>query len=199
VVAAARRLFAEQGYAATGTTAIVTAAGVGTRGALYHHFEDKEALFAEVFAEISAELAEEIARRADLDHVDPLEALRRRLVTFLQCIAENREAQRLLLDGPVVLGWQRFRALETAHGLRGIESTLARAAELGIIGTPPATLGSLVLAVVDEAAMTVATAEAPEAVCTDAGEAVSRLLWGLRIDRGSGADAGSPELLRGRI
>src|SRR5579883_1565213 len=146
VVDAARRLFAERGYAGTGTTAIVTVAGVGTRGALYHHFEDKEALFAEVFADITAELAEEVARRAELDGIDPLEALRRRVVTFLVCVAENREAQRLLLDGPVVLGWKRFRELEATHGLRPVEGFLERAASLGIVAPPPPGLATLVLA-----------------------------------------------------
>ena len=57
IVATARRLFAERGYFSTGTTEIVVEAGVGTRGALYHHFEDKEALFAAVLEELEADLA----------------------------------------------------------------------------------------------------------------------------------------------
>ncbi|HZU80559.1 MAG TPA: TetR family transcriptional regulator [Acidimicrobiales bacterium] len=197
VVDAARRLFAERGYAGTGTTAIVTVAGVGTRGALYHHFEDKEALFAEVFAEVTRELGEEVERRADLHGIDPLEALRRRVVTFLECVTDHPEVRRLLLDGPVVLGWKRFRELESAHGLRSFEAFLHDAAALGIVDQPPRALATLLLAVVDEAAMTVAASERPDAACADMSLACSRLLDGLRIDdRPGGVEAPAQE--RGR-
>ena len=56
LIAAARGLFLGRGYANTGTPEIVAAAGL-TRGALYHHFADKTALFAEVFETVEAELA----------------------------------------------------------------------------------------------------------------------------------------------
>ena len=181
VVDAARRLFAEHGYAGTGTHAIVTAAGVGTRGALYHHFEDKEALFAEVFAAVTTELADEIERRADLHGVDPLEALTRRLRTFLTCVADNSEAQRVLLDGPVVLGWERFRDLECTYGLRPIERLLTQAAEAGLVAPPSRALAALVLATVDEAAMSVAAASDKRAACHQFGDALATVLDGLRV------------------
>ncbi len=64
LVEAARILFAERGYAGVGTEEIVRAAGV-TRGALYHHFDDKRELFAAVYERIEAELAERIVNRYD--------------------------------------------------------------------------------------------------------------------------------------
>ena len=60
LVAAARRLFAAEGYAEVGTERIVQAAGV-TRGALYHQFADKADLFATVFEEVEAELTQRLA------------------------------------------------------------------------------------------------------------------------------------------
>jgi len=75
LVDAARTLFTEQGYAATGTEEIVAAARV-TRGALYHHFHDKSDLFHAVMEQIAREVAE---RRRTLPPGHPVAAPRRRL------------------------------------------------------------------------------------------------------------------------
>lgn len=64
LVTAARELFAAQGYGATSTEAILAAAGV-TRGALYHHFADKQALFAAVCEDLHAEAEQMIEADAD--------------------------------------------------------------------------------------------------------------------------------------
>ena len=57
LIFAARELFVEKGYFSTGTEEIVAAAGAGTRGALYHHFADKRALFVAVFESVEEDLA----------------------------------------------------------------------------------------------------------------------------------------------
>ena len=62
-VATARRLFSEKGYFATGTTEIVREAGVGTRGALYHHFTNKESLFLAVLEEVEVDLGAKVGVR----------------------------------------------------------------------------------------------------------------------------------------
>ena len=57
LISAARSLFASQGYPATGTEQIVAESGVGTRGALYHHFAGKRELFLAVFDQVQTDLA----------------------------------------------------------------------------------------------------------------------------------------------
>ena len=74
LVDAARKLFTEQGYAATGTEEIVAAARV-TRGALYHHFHDKTDLFRAVMEQIAREVAERLID-AELSRPPPRPARR---------------------------------------------------------------------------------------------------------------------------
>ena len=90
LIAAARALFAERGYAGVGTEEIVRAAGV-TRGALYHHFEGKRELFEAVYERIEAELAERIAAGAlPANASSPLEAMRAGAEMFLARLAPSR-------------------------------------------------------------------------------------------------------------
>src|SRR5437016_5521869 len=81
LVAAARRLFAERGYAETPTGAVVEAAGV-TRGALYHHFRDKTALFRAVYEDLEGEVVARVV--AGIEGItDPLAMLHRGAEAFL--------------------------------------------------------------------------------------------------------------------
>src|SRR5947208_9897321 len=82
LVAAARELFAERGYAAVGTEEIVRAAGV-TRGALYHHFSGKKQLFQAVYEDVEQKLVERIAESAISSASDPLQALHAGAQAFL--------------------------------------------------------------------------------------------------------------------
>src|SRR3954464_13437532 len=96
LLAAARKLFGERGYAKVGTEEIVRAAGV-TRGALYHQFADKRELFAAVFEETEAELIAESARRA-ADAKDPVEALRGGFLGWLDACSEPGTQRIVLVD-----------------------------------------------------------------------------------------------------
>jgi AcrR family transcriptional regulator len=163
LVAAARRLFALRGYAAVGTEEIVRAAGV-TRGALYHHFSGKRHLFEAVYEQIEAELAERIASGALAAKAEaPLDAMRAGAEMFLQACTEP-EAQRIaLLDGPAVLGWDRWREIGAEHGLGLIEGTLQAAIEAGAIPQQPVRpLAHVLMGALDEAALLVSRAEDPE-------------------------------------
>ncbi|HEU5142199.1 MAG TPA: helix-turn-helix domain-containing protein, partial [Solirubrobacterales bacterium] len=121
---AARRLFAERGYAGVGTEEIVQAAGV-TRGALYHHFPGKRQLFDAVYEQLEIELAQRIAAGAlEAGAASPLEAMRAGAKMFLDACVEPEVQRIALLDGPSVLGWDRWREIGAEHGLGLIEATL---------------------------------------------------------------------------
>jgi AcrR family transcriptional regulator len=180
LIAAARALFAERGYAGVGTEEIVRAAGV-TRGALYHHFDDKRELFAAVYERVEIELAERIAAGALTGGAsDPLAAMRAGAEMFLQASTEP-EAQRIvLLDGPSVLGWDRWRAIAAEHGLGLVEATLAAAVEAGAIPEQPLRpLAHVLMGALDEAAMLVARADDPDLMRVQVGRTLDALLAGL--------------------
>jgi AcrR family transcriptional regulator len=181
LVATARRLFAAQGYLATGTEQIVAEAGVGTRGALYHHFEDKQDLFRAVFESVEGDLVNALAEQTEEATLD---SLRAGLHGFLRAAAGDPDVQQiLLLDGPSVLGWDQWRALEARYGLGAIRAQLEQAIGNGTVrATPIEPLAHLLLAVVDESALYVANAADRTAATRDALDALDRLLDGLRPD-----------------
>lgn len=180
LVSAARRLFAERGYAAVGTEEIVRAAGV-TRGALYHHFEGKRDLFEAVYVQIEKELAERIAAGALAANADsPLAAMRAGAEMFLQACTEP-EAQRIvLLDGPAVLGWDRWREIAAEYGLGLIEASLQAAIDAGAIAAQPVRpLAHVLMGALDEAAMLVGRAEDPERMRHEVGRTLDSLIEAL--------------------
>jgi AcrR family transcriptional regulator len=180
LVAAARPLFAERGYAEVGTEEIVRAAGV-TRGALYHHFTDKRQLFEAVYREVEAELAERIATGAlSEEAVDPLGAMRAGSAAFLQACTEPEVQQIALLDGPSVLGWDRWREIGAEHGLGLIEGTLQAAIDAGAIEDQPVRpLAHVLMGALDEAAMLVARAADPEAARAEVSRTLDALIAAL--------------------
>ncbi len=183
LIGAARTLFAERGYAAVGTEEIVRAAGV-TRGALYHHFDGKRELFEAVYEQIEAELAERIAAGALAANAgSPLEAMRAGADMFLQACTEP-EAQRIvLLDGPSVLDWDRWREIAAKHGLGLIEASLEAAIEAGAIAPQPVRpLAHVLMGALDEAAMLVARAEDPERMREEVGRTLDTLIGALSAE-----------------
>ena len=179
LISAARQLFVSKGYFATGTEEIVAKAGVGTRGALYHHFADKEDLFRAVFEQVQTDLASATIVN---DRDDALELLASALQQFLDASADNPDVQQILLiDGPAVLGWDQWRSLEAQYGLGVIMAMLdAAVAQKVIDHQPTAPLAHMLLAAVDEAALFIANAPDRRLAHTQAGQAVEALLGGLR-------------------
>ncbi len=140
----------------TSTPAVVKAAGV-TRGALYHHFEDKAALFAAVL-EREAEAVAAAVRRVDLTSTDPLERLMAGAAAYLGAMASDGRADLMLVQGPAVLGRAKMRAIEGRHGDATLADGLAEAAAAGALPAVPGDhLASLLGAMFERAALDVAS------------------------------------------
>jgi AcrR family transcriptional regulator len=154
LIRAARTLFARNGYAGVGTEEIVRRAGV-TRGALYHQFPAKEDLFLAVYEQVEQELTERVVGLLG-DIASPFAALRAGIRAFLEA-CRTPEVQRIvLIDGPAVLGWERWREVAERNGLGLMESAVRAAIEAGEIA-PLAVepLAHLLMGALDEAALLV--------------------------------------------
>lgn len=175
LVATARPLFAERGFAGVGTEEIVRAAGV-TRGALYHHFPAKRALFQAVYEAVEADLVERIAGAA-ASAGDPREALRAGAQAWLDA-CEDPAVQRIaLLDAPSVLGWERWREIGMEYGFGLVQGTLQAAMDAGALEPQPVRpLAHLILGALDEAAMLVARADDGGRTRREVGESLARFL-----------------------
>jgi AcrR family transcriptional regulator len=180
LVGAGRRLFAEHGFAAVGTEAIVAAAGV-TRGALYHQFADKTALFAEVVEAVEAEVARRLAAEvAAAGETDPVAVIRLAARAWLGTCVEPEVQRIVLIDGPSVLGWAHWRQVCQRHVFGLVQAMLAQAMAAGRIPTQPvAPLAHVFMGASDEAALYIAEAPDKTAARTDMTEALDLLILGI--------------------
>lgn len=181
LVDVAEKLFAEKGYAATSLDAIVAGARV-TKGALYHHFPGgKTDLFRAVLAEAQEEIGRRVAAAADAED-DPWAQLTAGCREFLVA-ATAPEIQRIVLvDGPAVLGWSEWRAMDEAASARHLAEALISLVEAGIIAAQPVQpLVHLLSGAMNEAALWLASSSRPEDL-TDTVAALQRMLQALRAD-----------------
>ena len=164
LIATARRLFAERGFAATSTEEILGEAGV-SRGALYHHFPSKTDLFRATFEAVEDDLtAQVLAAAAGSGETDPMRILELGFAAFLdQCV--NPEVQRIvMLDGPNVLGWDTWHELDERYAFGTLKTVLTVAAQLGRIEEAEVDpLANLLLGAIMQAGMVVARADDPVA------------------------------------
>src|SRR3954447_4413271 len=162
LVAAARDLFATDGYAATSLEAIVSACGV-TKGALYHHFAGKREIFEAVFRAEEQRTCDALVAAA-ARRSDPLDAIYAGCRTWLEVCLDPGVQRILLLDAPSVLGWERMREIEAEYGLALIKGGLRAAIAAGRIKRrDPDPLAHLLFGALCEGALFVARADDPPA------------------------------------
>jgi AcrR family transcriptional regulator len=175
LIETATRLFAERGYEDTSIEAVLAAAGV-SRGALYHHFAGKDALFEAVVENIengiTASLATELTASEDAVALVHAGAL-----AWIDLAADPVIQQVILTDAPSVLGWERWRAMNDKYAYEPTRAMLAAVADEGHL--PPELVDAfahMILAALDELALVVARAADREAAVADGKAAVRAFL-----------------------
>jgi AcrR family transcriptional regulator len=152
ILSAGRRLFGERGFAATTMDDIAKQARVA-KGAVYHHFATKEAVFEAVFDQVSCALVQEIDRAVRTEK-DVLAAMVAGTQHYFAACAKGPTGQIILRDGPAVLGWERWREIDAQHFGGKIPRALAAAMDAGLLARQPVEpLARLLLGAMTEAAV----------------------------------------------
>ena len=178
LIAAARPLFAAQGFAEAALETIVRAAGV-TRGALYHHFADKTELFAAVFEQVEAEVATRMGEAiAASNQTDPIEVMRLGADYWLDACSDPEVQRIVLVDAPAVLGWTRWTEIGNRYNIGLVRALLDNAVETGRIPPQPIEATALtMLGAMREVTLYVARADDTKG--KNAGAVMNRLIQAL--------------------
>jgi AcrR family transcriptional regulator len=175
LIEVATRLFAEHGYEGTSIESVLSAAGV-SRGALYHHFPGKEALFEAVVVAVSDQVTVKLTA-AVLGCTDPVDAMRTGALAWIELAADPVIQRVVLVDAPSVLGWERWRDMDGGRTLGALRAMLQAVSDSGRL--PPELVdpfSHMILAALDEIVLVVARADDPAAAVADGRMATEELL-----------------------
>ncbi|WP_067428747.1 TetR/AcrR family transcriptional regulator [Nocardioides jensenii] len=187
LVEAASELFTEHGYAATSLDSIVAAAQV-TKGALYHHYSGKQAVFEAVFERIETEAAASIAK-AVKGVKDPWRKASAGLRAFLDVVQDPTYRRVVIQEGPAVLGYERFREQEERSSFAIVLEVVNNVLSAGPweLDQPMIdTFSRIFFGALSSAGEGVAASDDPEAASARVEAAIGFMLMGLRslVDQG---------------
>lgn len=172
-----RRFFAERGFTGASAEEIVRAAGL-TRGALYHHFAGKQGLFEAVFEDLEAQAAARVTVAMERENT-PRAMAAEGVRAFLEICSDPDYREIVLLQGPIALGWQRWRELDQRY--LGTILTDRLTALLGGAGPHPIALTTAAFyGALTELALSIADADDPGQARDEAVRLIGAMLDGLR-------------------
>jgi AcrR family transcriptional regulator len=186
LIAAAAEAFAEYGFAATSITQIAAAARV-TKGAVYHHFSDKQSLFAAVMNQYN-EAAQQRVYEAIAEHPDDMwKAATAALEATLDVCADPVAGRLIYLEGPIGLGWRRWRESERQYTHRNIRQLLLSSIQAGIYpdDIPIEAMTQVMTGMITHAGIALAEASTRQrkAIRRDIQTAIHQIMLGLRPTR----------------
>lgn len=183
LIESARRQFGSAGFTATSLDDIALQARL-TKGAVYHHFATKQALFEVVLTEIESETVAaitEATRQANMKGVDPWTAALAGLDAFLERCLDPVYQRICFLEGPLALGFTAWWAAGEKNEIGLIHALFSNLRAAGLVETADIdTLTSLMYGALVSAALAIARSEEPVTTRDRVREVVIRTIWGLR-------------------
>src|ERR1700712_2123346 len=181
LVEVASRQFAEHGYGGTSLDAIVAAARL-TKGALYHHFSGKQALFEAVFASVEDDASRQI-RDALRGASDPWQKALAGLNAFLEVVQDPTYQRIVIQEGPAILGYERFREHEerSSYGIvQDIVGSVLEASTYELDEAMKQTFSRIFFGAMSAAGESVSTAPDPRQAVARIEAAILFILEGLK-------------------
>ncbi|MFF0494417.1 TetR/AcrR family transcriptional regulator [Nocardia sp. NPDC003482] len=185
----ATRLFAEKGYAGTSLEEVASASLL-TRGAVYHHFASKKALFEAVLDRLGAEVVARVGAIAGR-YTDPVEGSLAALDAFLVESCDPVYGKLVWQEGPLALGWEGWRRCEHEHSYALVEGMVSALMHIGFLERKAEkTTVRMFYEVLGGAGLAIAEAPADEQprVREECSDLLRRLLTGLRRPEYTPAD-----------
>lgn len=180
ILDAAQKLFVERGFDATSVDDIARESQL-SKGAVYHHFQDKQQVFAEVYVAAEKVVVTTVAESVLQPDLGPWERVEVAARTALHSYAADPDTRALLRQATSVLGEERTRMLDAEVALpliRGLLEEMSRLGELRPINID--TAAQLVFRLLAEASMNIALAEDPATASEDVEVVMLGMLEGLR-------------------
>ncbi|HEX7716631.1 MAG TPA: TetR/AcrR family transcriptional regulator [Marmoricola sp.] len=194
LVDVAARLFSEQGYAATSLDQIVAGARV-TKGALYHHFSGKQAVFEAVFEKVEHDASRRI-RKALKGSRDPWEKALLGLRAFLEIVQDPSYQRVVIQEGPAILGYERFREQEerSSYGLvQDMVHDVLSDSPYDLDAEMLETFSRIFFGAMSAAGESVSTSADPKLAVARVETAIAFILTGLRTLADNGIELPDPE------
>jgi AcrR family transcriptional regulator len=180
VLDSARELFMERGFTAVSIDDIAAGAGVG-KGAVYHHFRSKQDIFEAVLDMVQAELAQALEERirSNKGKRTP-RTIASNVLAYLLSANEDGYRRLILIEGPLVLGWQKWREIEDRHFMASVRTGIEAIVPQGTTQAEVESATSLAVGAIVEAARIVGTADDPQATARLHCKVLEAMLRGLQ-------------------
>lgn len=194
LIKVAEEMFTKNGYSGTSLDAIVAGARV-TKGALYHHFTGKQAIFEAAFEGIEKAASKRI-KKAIKEARDPWSKAISGLHEFLTIVQDPAYQRVVIQEGPAILGYERFRAQEersTFNLLQAIVQSVLKAGKNDVSDEMAETFSRIFFGAMSAAGESVTRADDPKLAVARVEAAIAYILAGLQVLAESGINLIDPE------
>lgn len=180
ILASARRLFMSRGFDSVSIDDIAEAAGIA-KGGVYHHFRSKQDVFEATLDGVQAELAAELEARISSNKGKRTpQTIAGNVLAYLEAAMQPGHRRLILIDGPVVLGWQRWREIDDKYFMASIRSGLVAIMPAGTSNDAIESATSLIAGAAMEAALDSGAADDPLKAARRHCRNLEKMLCGLR-------------------